>query len=60
LLYEMAGLLNSRPLSYVSSDQKDFRSITPNDLLEKDLTMKLHNISQRKNYLKIDSRAFNG
>ena len=32
-LFEVASLLNSRPLCYVSSDPQDFRSITPNDLL---------------------------
>ena len=35
LLFEVAGLLNSRPLTYVSSDPKDLRAITPNDFLNR-------------------------
>ena len=35
LLHEAASLLNSRPLTYVSSDVKDDRALTPNDLLGK-------------------------
>ena len=33
LLFEVAGLLNSRPLTYASSDPDDFRPLTPNDFL---------------------------
>ena len=29
LLFEVAGLLNSRPLTYTSSDPEDLRSLTP-------------------------------
>ena len=35
LLFEVNGLLNGRPLTYVSSDPKDLRPITPNDLLNR-------------------------
>ncbi len=35
LLFEVAGLLNSRPLTYVSSDPADFRPLCPNDFLNK-------------------------
>jgi hypothetical protein len=35
LLFEVSGLLNSRPLTYTSSDPDDFRSITPNDFLNR-------------------------
>ena len=35
LLFEVAGLLNSRPLTYTSSDPEDLRSLTPNDLLNR-------------------------
>ena len=35
ILFEVAGLLNSRPLTYVSSDPADFRPICPNDFLNK-------------------------
>ena len=33
VLFEVAGLLNSRPLTYVSSDPQNLRPLTPNDLL---------------------------
>jgi len=33
IFYEIAGLLNTRPLTYVSSDPLDFRPITPADFL---------------------------
>lgn len=33
LLFEISGLLNSRPLTYASSDPDDFRPITPKDFL---------------------------
>ena len=32
-LYEISWLMNGRPLAYVSSDPKDPRPVTPNDLL---------------------------
>lgn len=35
LLWEVAALLNSRPLTYVSSDVGDARILTPNDFLGK-------------------------
>ncbi|XP_046632671.1 uncharacterized protein LOC124312218 [Daphnia pulicaria] len=35
LLYEVAGLLNTRPLTYASSDPEDFRPLTPNDFLNR-------------------------
>ncbi len=35
LLFEVAGLLNSRPLTYTSSDPDDFRPLTPNDFLNR-------------------------
>ena len=35
LLFEVAGLLNSRPLTYSSSDPEDLRPLTPNDLLNR-------------------------
>ena len=35
LLYEVAGLLNTRPLTYVSSDPADFCPLTPNDFLNR-------------------------
>ena len=35
LLFEVAGLLNSRPLTYASSDPEDFRPLTPNDFLNR-------------------------
>ena len=33
LLFEISGLLNSRPLTYGSSDPNDFQPITPKDFL---------------------------
>ncbi|XP_032781189.2 uncharacterized protein LOC116919325 [Daphnia magna] len=38
LLYEVAGLLNTRPLTYASSDPADFRPLTPNDFLNRSPT----------------------
>jgi hypothetical protein len=35
LLFEVSGLLNARPLTYVSSDPDDFRPLTPNDFLNR-------------------------
>ena len=35
LLFEVAGLLNSRPLTYTSSDPEDLRPLTPNDILNR-------------------------
>ena len=35
VLFEIAGLLNSRPLSYVSTDPGDYRALTPNDFLNR-------------------------
>lgn len=35
LLAEVSGLLNSRPLTYASSDPDDFRPLTPNDFLNR-------------------------
>ena len=35
LLFEVAGLLNSRPLTYASSDPSDLRPLTPNDFLNR-------------------------
>jgi hypothetical protein len=35
LLFEVAGLLNYRPLTYTSSDPDDFRPLTPNDFLNR-------------------------
>jgi hypothetical protein len=35
LLFEVSGLLNSRPLTYVSSDVDDIRPLTPNDFLNR-------------------------
>ena len=35
LLFEVAGMLNTRPLGYVSSDPKDFRSLRPHDFLNR-------------------------
>ena len=34
-LVEVSGLLNSRPLTYTSSDPDDFRPLTPNDFLNR-------------------------
>lgn len=38
LLYEVAGLLNTRPLTYAISDPADFRPLTPNDFLNRSPT----------------------
>ena len=35
LLFEVAGILNTRPLGYVSSDPKDFRPLRPHDFLNR-------------------------
>ncbi|XP_045028164.1 uncharacterized protein LOC123471199 [Daphnia magna] len=35
LLYEVAGLLNGRPLTAASTDPNDFRPLTPNDFLNR-------------------------
>jgi hypothetical protein len=35
LLFEVAGLLNARPLTYVSADPEDDRPLTPNDFLNR-------------------------
>lgn len=35
LSFEVAGLLNSRPLTYTSSDSGDLWPFTPNDLLNR-------------------------
>ncbi|XP_057380651.2 uncharacterized protein LOC130703047 [Daphnia carinata] len=35
VLHEVAGLLNTRPLTYASSDPEDFRPLTPNDFLNR-------------------------
>ncbi|XP_032782640.2 uncharacterized protein LOC116920627 [Daphnia magna] len=35
LLFEVSGLLNARPLTYVSADPDDFRPLTPNDFLNR-------------------------
>lgn len=35
LLFEVSGLLNSRPLTYASSDPEDIRPLTPNDFLNR-------------------------
>lgn len=35
LMFEVAGLLNSRPLTYASSDPDDVRPLTPNDFLNR-------------------------
>ena len=35
LLFEVAGLLNTRPLTYTSSDPTDFRPLTPNDFMNR-------------------------
>lgn len=35
LLLEVAGLLNSRPLTCASSDPDDFHPLTPNDFLNR-------------------------
>ena len=35
LLFEVAGMLNARPLGYVSSDPKDFRPLRPHDFLNR-------------------------
>lgn len=35
LLFEVSGLLNSRPITYASSDPKDYRPLTPNDLMNR-------------------------
>ena len=42
VLYEVAGLLNSRPLTYVSSDKEHPRPITPNDFLNRPPTTVIH------------------
>ena len=34
-IFDMAGLLNARPLSYASSDPRDLRRLTPNDFLNR-------------------------
>ena len=41
LLNEVAGLLNSRPLTYVCSDVRDGWAITPNDLMGKPPTVEV-------------------
>ncbi|XP_045032663.1 uncharacterized protein LOC123474519 [Daphnia magna] len=38
LLYEVAGLLNTRPLTYAISDPADFRPLTPNDFMNRSPT----------------------
>ena len=35
LLFEVAGMLNTRPLGYVRSDPKDFRPLRPHDFLNR-------------------------
>ncbi|KHJ42945.1 Pao retrotransposon peptidase [Trichuris suis] len=35
LLFEAPGLLNSRPITYASSDPKDYRPLTPNDFMNR-------------------------
>ncbi|KFD49638.1 hypothetical protein M514_09470 [Trichuris suis] len=35
LLFEASGLLNSRPITYASSDPKDYRPLTPNDFMNR-------------------------
>ena len=35
LLFEVASMLNTRPLGYVSSDPKDFRPLRPHDFLNR-------------------------
>ncbi|KZS13019.1 Uncharacterized protein APZ42_021942 [Daphnia magna] len=37
-LYKVAGLLHTRPLTYVSSDPADFHPLTPNDFLNRSHT----------------------
>lgn len=39
LLFEVAGLLNARPLTYPSSDPDDYRLLTPNDFLNRSSVM---------------------
>ncbi|XP_045026268.1 uncharacterized protein LOC116917407 [Daphnia magna] len=41
LFAEIAGFLNSRPLTYASSDPEDFRPLTPNDFLNRPPTFDL-------------------
>ena len=38
ILFKIAGLLNSHPLTYASSDHADFRPLTPNDFLNRSPT----------------------
>ena len=38
LLYEVAGLLNTRPLTYVSSNPEDFRPLTPRERFPQSVT----------------------
>ena len=38
LLFEVAGLLNTRPLTYASLDPTDFRPLTPYDFLNRSST----------------------
>ncbi len=39
ILFEVSGLLNCRPLTYVSSDPTDFRPLCPNDFLNRPSTL---------------------
>ena len=41
LLAEIGGMLNARPLTYVSTDPSDFRPLTPNDFLNRPPTYDL-------------------
>jgi hypothetical protein len=41
LFAEIAGFLNSRPLTYASSDPEDFRPLTPNEFLNRPPTFDL-------------------
>ncbi|KZS18189.1 Uncharacterized protein APZ42_015704 [Daphnia magna] len=63
LLYEVAGLLNTRPLTYARSDPSDFRPLTPNDFLNRAPTAYppagLYSEAQPRDHYRYLQRALN-
>ena len=63
ILFEVASLLNSRPLYYASSDPNDFRPLTPNDFLNRppnaDVPVGEYNSALPKDHYRYAQRALN-